>query len=195
MRVISGYLKGRKLKCIEGLNIRPTTDRIKESVFNIIQFYIQDKTVLDLFAGTGSLGIEAISRGATSATFIDNDKASINILKENLNSTGILSKSIIVNSDYKSFLASKKNTFDLVFLDPPYNKNIIDDCLSLLVLNDFLNNNAKIVIECDVKDQVNIDENSFEILKNVNYGRTKIIVLNFAKGVKANASCNLPGQL
>ena len=116
MRVITGIARGRKLMEPEGMDIRPTTDNVKESIFNIIQFDIEGRKVLDLFAGTGQLGIEALSRGAESCVFVDQSKAAVKLVKDNLKKTQ-LENGRVVQGDSISFLAGREK-FDLIFLDP-----------------------------------------------------------------------------
>ena len=118
MRVITGTARGRRLKELEGLETRPTTDRVKEGVFNIIQFDIEGRRVLDLFAGTGQLGIEALSRGAASAVFVDQRRDAASIIRENLKLTGLSDRARVVNGEAMAFLSSQRERFDLIFLDP-----------------------------------------------------------------------------
>ena len=120
MRVITGTARGRVLKTLEGEDVRPTTDRVKEAVFSIIQFEIEGRRVLDLFAGSGQLGIEALSRGAASATFVDMSKDSLSAVKYNLEHTKLGDNAKVVQTDALSFLKLTKDKFDIVFLDPPY---------------------------------------------------------------------------
>lgn len=132
MRVISGTQRGRKLFSLEGLDVRPTTDKVKESLFNIIQFDLEGSSVLDLFAGSGQLGIEALSRGADSVTFTDNSKKSLDTVKKNIELTGFQSLAKTVYSDAFSFLSSCNSKFDIVLLDPPYEKKLCDKAFELL---------------------------------------------------------------
>src|SRR5574344_2016770 len=118
MRVISGTAKGTKLNSIEELTTRPTLDRVKESLFNILQDSVRNQTVLDLFAGSGALGIEALSRGASKAYFCDLNDEAIKFIKQNLEKTKLTSNAIVVKKDYKSFIDSTNEKFDLIFLDP-----------------------------------------------------------------------------
>ena len=122
MRVITGSARGRKLKTLEGVDVRPTTDRVKEAVFSIVQFDVQGAAVLDLFAGSGQMGIEALSRGAKLAVFVDSSKRSLEVVRDNLKTTGLAPSSRVVTMDYKSFLAGTRDQFDIAFLDPPYHQ-------------------------------------------------------------------------
>ena len=167
MRVISGKYKGKNLI---GFNIdgtRPTMDRVKESLFGIIQNYIKDSVVLDLFAGSGSLGIEALSNGARECYFFDNNIELINIIKKN---TIGIDNVHIMKSDYKSTLELLKNSnikFDIIFLDPPYKLNLINDCLDKTYEYNLLSDNGIIVCEYEKE---NITTDKFELIKEKKYG-------------------------
>ncbi|MBQ8928863.1 MAG: 16S rRNA (guanine(966)-N(2))-methyltransferase RsmD, partial [Oscillospiraceae bacterium] len=124
MRVISGTARGRKLKEPDGRRVRPTTDKVKESMFNIVQFHIQDAAVLDLFAGSGQLGIEALSRGAESVTFVDSARDSVKLVRENVRTAGFEDRAQIFQTDAIGFL-EHCGKFDLIFLDPPYDTDLI----------------------------------------------------------------------
>lgn len=132
MRVITGTARGRKLRTLEGNDVRPTTDKVKEAIFSIIQFDIEGSTILDLFAGSGQLGIEALSRGAKSCVFVDNSRTSIEVVKENVAATGFQKQSRISNIESANFLKMSVDTFDIAFLDPPYEKGIIEASMPLL---------------------------------------------------------------
>ena len=129
MRVILGTAQRAKLKSPQGEAVRPTSDLVKEAIFNCIQFDIEGRRVLDLFAGSGQLGIEALSRGAERAVFVDLKSASLEIVKENLAITRLAEKAKLVRSDYKAFLTANRDTFDIAFLDPPYGAGILLDAL------------------------------------------------------------------
>lgn len=144
MKVITGTAKGRKLATFAGDAVRPTTDYIKQAIFNIIQFDIEGRHVLDLFAGTGQLGIEALSRGAAHADFVDTDTA---IIKKNLEITGFLDKASIKKIDVTSFLRSTKDRYDLIFIDPPYNTKILQKTLNEISGIDILRVGGIIVCE------------------------------------------------
>lgn len=134
MRVITGVARGRRLATIEGTDIvRPTTEKVKEAIFSAIQFEICGRRVLDLFAGSGQLGIEALSRGAKSAAFVDSSKVSIDTVKKNLETTKLLGLAKTVNLDYSSYLLRCTEVFDIAFLDPPYKSGILVDALEKTV--------------------------------------------------------------
>ena len=129
MRVITGFAKGKRIETLTGDDVRPTIQRIKEAVFSAIQFDIQGKVFLDLFAGSGQMGIEALSRGATSSFFIDSKRDSIEIIKSNLKTTGLSDKAVVVNSDSLLFLNRTIQKFDIAFLDPPYRTEILEKAI------------------------------------------------------------------
>lgn len=132
MRVITGIARGKRLKTLEGIDVRPTTDRVKESIFSIIHFDIEGSRVLDLFSGSGQLGIEALSRGAQSAVFVDSSRQSLEVTKDNLSTTGLSSNARLVNMDSIAFLKGTNSDFDIALLDPPYKKGILTNVLPLL---------------------------------------------------------------
>ena len=132
MRVITGSARGRRLKTLDGLEIRPTADKVKEAIFSIIQFDVEGSAVLDLFSGSGQLGIEALSRGAGSCVFVDSSRASLGITKENIETVGFSDRAVTANADAAAYLNTCKKTFDSAFLDPTYNERIIPKVLPLL---------------------------------------------------------------
>ena len=146
MRVISGAARGRKLKEPSGVEIRPTSDMIKESVFNIIQFDIEGRRALDLYAGTGQLGIEALSRGARSCAFVDSSPAAARLIKENLQLCGLSDAAAVHTRDTLKFLESDEK-FDLIFIDPPYDSKLAGRTLAKIIEFDKLNINGIIVCE------------------------------------------------
>ncbi|MGI6270308.1 MAG: 16S rRNA (guanine(966)-N(2))-methyltransferase RsmD [Candidatus Howiella sp.] len=129
MRVITGTARGRRLQTLSGEDVRPTTDRVKEAVFSIIQFEVEGRRFLDLFAGSGQMGIEALSRGAASATFIDSSQHSLDVVMHNLRETGFTDRAQIVKGTYASFLLRTNERFDIAFLDPPYGAGLLPDAL------------------------------------------------------------------
>ncbi len=177
MKVISGTLKGRK---IDGYNLdgtRPTMDRVKESLFAMIQNYIDESICLDLFSGSGNLGIEAISEGATFAYFNDNNKKAVEIIKKNIKNFNILEKSEILNMNYKKVLnelTGKK--IDIIFLDPPYKTNYIEESIKLIDSNNLLSDNGIIVCESSDLNKI-IYTNKFQVLKEKKYGDKWVVIL------------------
>lgn len=169
MRVISGLLKGRKIEGFDIEGTRPTMDRVKESIFSIIQFSIRASIVLDLFSGSGSLGIEAISNGASKCYFVDSNKIAINTINKNIKSFNIEDKSILIKDDYMNALNSLKNIkFDIVFLDPPYKDDYIDLSINYLLDNNMLNNDALII--CEYDRDINKEYNNLKEEKTKKYG-------------------------
>ena len=141
MRIIAGKYKAKRLNSPKTDLTRPTLDRVKEALFNIIQFQVQDAVVLDLFAGTGALGIEALSRGAKEAIFCDKVPEAVKVIKQNVINTNNLDKAIIINKDYKNALenVSKQNKkFDIIFLDPPYKTNLAIESLQKIIMSNLL---------------------------------------------------------
>ena len=175
MRVISGSRRGKKLIGFEGEKIRPTTDRVKESIFNIISPYVPGAYVLDLFGGTGALACEALSRGARGAVIVDADRESISVIRQNVKMLDFSDRCDITESDALSFLDAVSVKFDIVFLDPPYNKGFIEPVLSKIISNDILSNEGMIVLESDTSD-VHSDIEGLLTEKQRKYGRTYITV-------------------
>jgi len=181
MRVISGKARGKKLVSLEGLNTRPTLDRVKEALFNKIQFEILDKKILDLFAGSGALGIEAISRGAKSATFCDNSKEAIKVIQTNVKNTRSEEQSTIINKDYISalkFLAEKKEQFDIIFLDPPYKTDFANIAIKEIIDLNLLSKEGIIILETDdIEKEEEIIHEQIEIFDKRRYGRVILIFI------------------
>ena len=169
MKVISGTLKGRNIEGFDIEGTRPTMDRVKESIFSTIQFSIRDSIVLDLFSGSGNLGIECISNGASKCYFVDNNKIAINTINKNIKTFNIEDNSIVIKSDYIDALNTLKNTkFDIVFLDPPYKDNYIDISINYLLDNNMLNDNALII--CEYNSSININYPNLDMTKTKKYG-------------------------
>jgi 16S rRNA (guanine(966)-N(2))-methyltransferase RsmD len=159
------------------METRPTTDRVKENLFNIIAPYIDDSAVLDLFAGTGSLGIEALSRGARSAVFGDQNSKSIEIIRKNVEYTKLIDKSEIILGDAELILkklSQQGKKFDIIFLDPPYRNNIVPKVLCNLEQSGVLDTRVLIVAETDISDELPEDIGSLTVSKVQKYGKTKL---------------------
>lgn len=178
MKVISGFLKGRN---IEGFNIngtRPTMDRVKESLFASIQGYLNDSIVLDLFSGSGNLGIEAISNGSKKVYFNDVSRDAIKVINKNIINFGINEKSVIFNKDYKEALTELKNSnvvFDIIFLDPPYKKEILNSVIDKILEYNLLSSNG--IIVCEVSNDYINDNLRLERIKEKKYGDKLVIIL------------------
>ena len=138
MRVITGSARGRRLKELEGMETRPTTDRVKEGLFNVLQFDIEGRRVLDLFAGTGQLGIECLSRGAASAVFVDKRPDAVKLIRENLKLCDLTDRARVVAGDSMEFLKSVREKFDLVLLDPPYQAELLEAAIAHIARHDLL---------------------------------------------------------
>ncbi len=177
MRIISGKYKGKNLVGFDIDGTRPTMDRVKESIFGTIQNYISGSTVLDLFAGSASLGLEAISNGAKTLYLVDNNKEIINIINKNIKNMNDDIK--VIKNDYKNALENFKNIkFDLVFLDPPYKLNLINDSINRLIKYDLLNDNALII--CEYENEVFSFDN-LEIIKEKKYGTKNVRIYQYKK--------------
>ena len=171
MRVISGKYKGKNIIGYDIEGTRPTQDRVKESLFSMIQDYVLDSSVLDLFAGSGNLGIEALSNGAKNCIFVDNNSKCIETIKKN---TAGIDNVTIINSDYKKALDNfKDKKFDLIFLDPPYNLECIDYILDKIVEYDLLNKDGLVICEYEF-DTFNEEYNNLELIKEKKYGYKNI---------------------
>ena len=180
MRVSSGIARGTKISSIESLATRPTLDRVKESLFNILQNDIKNKVVLDLFAGSGALGIEALSRGAQKAYFCDNSKEAIKVLKQNLEKTKLIKSAIIINKDYKLALKEIKEKIDIIFLDPPYKLDFAVKSIKELLELNLISAESLIIVETDEieRDTKEINEiEELEIIDKRKYGRANLIFI------------------
>ena len=174
MRVITGSARGRKLKDLEGLETRPTTGRVKEGIFNIIQFDVEGGRILDLFAGTGQLGVEALSRGAASAVFVDQRREAALVIKENLKLTGLGHRARVVCGDAFSFLKSANERFDIIFLDPPYASGLLEDALKNISGFDILSNHGIIICESSLEQDMPFIPPPLFLHRNYRYGKTKV---------------------
>lgn len=203
MRIITGSARGTKLATLEGENTRPTTDRVKEALFSMIQFDIEGRNVLDLFGGSGQLALEALSRGAAKATIIDQSRDAVEIIIENAKKTHLFDRCRISSADYASFIrgAAGREKYDIIFLDPPYKSGFLP--LSLKYISDAklcaVGSHIVCETECDVPTKYTRLRKSeefsnesvlndvfggseelmsrFEVLKSTLYGRTRITLL------------------
>jgi len=174
MRVITGSARGRRLKELPGRETRPTTDKVKESVFNIVQFDLEGRNVLDLFAGTGQMGIEALSRGARAATFVDQRREAVAVVRENLALTGFQEQAKVCQGDAVSFLSGCRETFDLVFLDPPYAADLMQRALKTIAAVDIVSENGIIVCETAADSVLPELEGPYVRGREYRYGTIKI---------------------
>lgn len=182
MRVISGKARGKKLISIDSINTRPTLDRVKESLFNIIQFDIMDAVVLDLFAGSGALGIEALSRGAKKAYFCDKSYETIKYIKKNIEATRLEENSTIINKEFTESLkelAKKGEKFDIVFLDPPYKTDFGIKAIEEIFRFNLLSKDGIIILETDdenKKEEI-LRKNDIEVFDVRKYGKVLLIFI------------------
>ena len=184
LRIITGTAKGKKIETLLGEATRPTSERIKEAVFSSIQFDIENRRVLDLFAGSGQLGLEALSRGAASVSFVDSEREAIDIVKKNARTTGFFDKCRYIVSDWRNFIrkSSGKDKYDLVFIDPPYSMQCCVDALLRLENAGLLATGAIVVLE---SGEENIDAASltnYEVMKSTHYGKKTFVNVLLYKG-------------
>ncbi len=172
MRIISGSVKGRRLTSLPGLDVRPTSDKVKEAIFSAIQFDIEGRRFLDLFAGSGQIGLEALSRGAASAVFVDSSMDALKVIKENVAACKFEDCSKIVRSDALSYLTMTNETFDIAFLDPPYKAGLLDKALALL--SEKMSNFG--IIICEHPPEVSLPEEvaQFKVFKKYRYGKINV---------------------
>ena len=181
MRIISGKARGTKLFTLEGENTRPTLDRVKESIFNIIQNEIEGAKVLDLFAGSGAIGLEFLSRGAETVALCDNSKEAINIIKKNIEKTHMEQQAKVFNMDFEKCLEELKNEqFDIIYLDPPYDTDYVKKSLIKIIQLNITKEECLIIIETDDEQRIQkqIKELEVEIVDKRKYGRATIIFLS-----------------
>ncbi len=172
MRVITGLARGRRLEALEGEDVRPTTDRVKEAVFSIVQFELEGRRFLDLFAGSGQMGIEALSRGAASAVFVDNSKKSLEITRRNLKTTGLESRARLVHADYYSFLSMNSERFDVAFIDPPYKTGLLQKALERVCA--CMKDTGVIIAEHPRDDEILEEYGNFALDRQYRYGKINI---------------------
>ncbi len=202
MRIITGSAKGTNLETLEGLETRPTAVRVKEALFSMIQFDIEGRRVLDLFAGSGQLGLEALSRGAASATFIDSSREAADIVLKNAAKTKLKDRASVAVYDYESYLKNGKfpEGFDLIFLDPPYNSGFMHRALELIFSSSVLREGGTVVCETDTEESERRKRRSgpddtegdvlrdvfsgdaelmekYNVIKSSRYGRSRITLL------------------
>lgn len=178
MRIITGSARGKRLITLEGRDVRPTPERVKEGLFSALQFDIEGRRILDLFAGSGQLGLEALSRGAESAVFVDSSEASVKIIKKNIESTDFSNKARVIHSDFQTFAASSREEFDIAFIDPPYMAGLLMPAVKAILP---LMSNYGIIV-CEHPSEVTPEETvgDFKIYRTYRYG--KVIVTVYRKG-------------
>lgn len=184
MRVVSGSARGRNLKAVPGTGTRPTTDKVKEALFSMIGPYFDGGTALDLFAGTGGLGIEALSRGMDHAVFVDLEYKSIEIVRANLKTTGFEDKAEVYKNDAEraiKALAKREIKFDLVFLDPPYRLKNGDKLMESMDLLDLLADEATVVLEYDSSFSYPASFGKFTEVRKAVYGETTLSIYRYSE--------------
>ena len=176
MRVISGSARGRKLIALSGLDTRPTTDRVKESLFNIISPYLPAQRVLDLFSGSGALGIEALSRASEKCVFVENSKAAMEVTARNIELARVEGGAEKFFGDAFAYLGRTTGKFDIIFLDPPYNTGMLSRAVKLIAENNLLSENGIVVAESEYGGEMPETE-GLEVIRQAKYGKTVIFIL------------------
>ena len=190
MRIITGSAKGKKLVSLEGEATRPTSERIKEAIFSSIQFDVEDRRVLDLFAGSGQMGLEALSRGAAKATFIDLSREAMEIVKQNARITGFFEVSHFLVSDWRNYIrkASGREQYDLVFIDPPYAMECCADAANYLAEKELIIPGAIVVLESGEEEILPEDDrlSGYRVIKSTHYGKETFVNILFYEGREAD---------
>ena len=176
MRVITGKARGVQLKTPEGMLTRPTADRVKEALFSIINFDIPGANVLDLFGGTGQLGIEALSRGAKRSVFVDAREEACQLIRENLRRTKLAQDGTVIRSDYMDYLNRCRETFSIIFLDPPYAETYLENALKRITEIDILQTDGIIVTERPVGKELPCEFDGYQRSKDYKYGKTLLTI-------------------
>lgn len=174
MRVITGSARGTRLRELEGRDTRPTTDRVKEGLFSAIQFDIAGRRVLDLFAGTGQLGIECLSRGAASAVFVDHSPKAAALIRDNLRATGLEAHAAVLQTDALDFLSRTAERFDLLFLDPPYASGLLEEAIKCAAAFDILKQRGIIVAEYSATAAFPVPPPPFHVGRTYRYGKIAV---------------------
>lgn len=176
MRVITGSARGRRLHELKGMDTRPTTDKVKESIFNCIQFDVEGARVLDLFAGTGQLGIEALSRGASSAVFVEQRSDAVKLVRDNLELCGFTDQAQVVCGEAMGYLSALRTKFDIILLDPPYAENLLERAIAHIAKFDILSPNGIIVAESPVEKTLPALSAPYGIYREYRYGKIKVTI-------------------
>jgi len=182
MRIIAGKNKSRKLETLEGMNTRPMTDRMKESVFNCIGPYFENDNVLDLFGGSGALSLESLSRGAKHAWICEKSFDALKIIKKNVINLKEENNVTIYNTDYQVALnriVNEKVKFDIIFLDPPFRMNIVEELVEYIMDNNLINERGVIVCQYVKGNMVPSEKENLRIIKNYNYGTSELTIYQF----------------
>ena len=190
MRVSTGPARGRRLKALQGMETRPTTDKVKESLFSIIQFDIEGRRVLDLFAGTGQLGIEALSRGAAEAVFVDRRPDAVRLVQENLALCGFTDRARVKSGDALAYLKSGEK-FDLIFLDPPYAADLLEQALTAIASFDICREHGRIVAESAADKVLPVLPAPYRLYREYRYGKIRLSVYH-RSGNEDETTCKQP---
>lgn len=172
MRVITGTARGTRLVTLEGMETRPTGERVKEAVFSMVQFEMEGRRVLDLFAGSGQMGIEALSRGAKSATFVDSGAQAVQVIRQNLEHVRLAEKATVAAEDFQLFLSRAAVPFDVAFIDPPYSRGLAERSLPLVA--EHMSPQGVIICETNRDDPMPESAGGFALVQKRDYGRTTI---------------------
>ncbi len=172
MRVITGKARGRILETLKGDDVRPTTDKVKEAIFSAVQFELEGRHFLDLFSGCGQMGIEALSRGCATATFIDKSKAAVKVIERNLSVTNLKQFARVYNADSVNFIKNSVDEYDIVFLDPPYNKGILQEVMPLVAQR--MKKTGVIICESALNDEILQKYYKFTLDRERTYGKIKV---------------------
>ena len=182
MRVITGSARGVRLQAPKGMDTRPTLDQVQEGLFSAIQFEVEGARALDLFAGSGQLGIEALSRGAARAVFVDCRREALDVVRENLTKTRLDGRAQVVRMDYMAYLASCRERFDLIFLDPPYAEIFLENALNRISQIDILSHRGIIICERPLEKQLSERFGALALTKTYRYGKTAVSLYRWAPG-------------
>jgi len=184
LRIITGTAKGKRIETLEGEATRPTSERIKEAMFSSIQFDIENRRVLDLFAGSGQLGLEALSRGAAKVSFVDSAREAMDVVKKNAVATGFFNDARYIVSDWRNYIrkAAGRDKYDLVFIDPPYSMECSEDALLRLVAADMLEGGAIVVLESGTEDINLANLSGFDVIKSTHYGKKTFVNILLYRG-------------
>ena len=174
MRVITGSARGAKLNTLDGLETRPTSDRVKEAIFNIIQFDVEGRRILDLFAGSGQMAIEALSRGASYAVLVDRNAEAVRVIRDNVKKVHFEDRTTILQSDYLRYLSTCREKFDIIFLDPPYAEVFLEKALQKISEIDILSEGGIIVCERSREKHIPTQIGDLSCSKDYCYGKTAV---------------------
>lgn len=184
MRVITGTARGRRLQELDGMETRPTADRVKEGMFSALQFEIEKRTALDLFAGTGQLGIEALSRGASSAVFVDHRAEAVRLIRENLKRTDLTDRARVIQGDSMEYLRTLREKFDLIFLDPPYAAGLLEPALAQIARFDILLPHGIIVAESPADRKLPALAPPYGVWRTYRYGKIGLTIYRRAENLE-----------